>query len=83
MPKRTKLPDYHFIQNNPYGIKVGLKGAEGTLYNDKRYDDVLGTISPDCHCIVCGKMPQTVCEGCIEYLCEDHLFRHPDCEHGR
>ena len=34
---KSKLPEYHFIQNNPYGIKVGLKGAEGALYNDKRY----------------------------------------------
>ena len=31
----------------------------------------------------CTKMPQTVCKECNEYVCEDHLYRHPNCEEGK
>lgn len=32
-----------------------------------------------------GNKGQTlnVCIGCTEYLCNDHLYRHPNCEEGR
>lgn len=81
----VNMKDHHWIQNNPY-VKIAMKGGEGDMYNDKRYEDVLGSENSEyrsCTCIVCGKLPQLVCEGCIEYLCEDHVYRHPDCEEGR
>lgn len=31
----------------------------------------------------CEKYPQTVCMECNGYVCEDHIFRHPDCSEGR
>ena len=42
-------------------------------------------------CIVCkvkffqGNKGQAlqVCKGCMDYVCSDHLFRHPNCELGR
>jgi len=75
-PPYLKMP-----KGNPYGIKIGNPEAEDQ-YRHKRYDEIPKTLGEDywCHC---GKRPQTVCPECIEYLCEDHLYRHPKCEVGK
>jgi hypothetical protein len=78
------MKNHAWINNNPFGFKIGLSGAEGDMYRDKRYDDLIGPKGTEaCLCSVCGNMPQTVCEGCLEYLCENHVYRHPNCEEGR
>lgn len=38
---------------------------------------------PKCAYKSCEKYPQTVCTECVEYICEDHIFRHPNCEAGK
>lgn len=79
------MTDHTLIKNNPFGFKVAIRGCEAELYHDKRYDDILGAENTgvSCHCVVCSKMPQTVCKECVEYVCEDHLYRHPNCDEGR
>jgi hypothetical protein len=63
-------------------IKIANRGAEENLYRDKR---VAHIDTGEMACVVksCMKLPQTVCEGCLEYVCENHVHRHPNCEQGR
>ena len=67
-------------------IKIANKEANEFMVKDPRYD-ILGSTGEglDFQCVQksCTKMPQTVCKECIGYVCEDHLFRHPDCSEGR
>jgi len=65
-------------------IKIANKDADESFWKDPRYE-VLGGRGDDVKCITkfCTKMPQTVCKLCNEYICEDHMFRHPDCQEGR
>ncbi len=75
MPYRIDNPKYDFI-------KVANRGSEGELYRDERVAHI-DTGEMACAVKSCVKLPQTVCEDCIEYLCEDHLYRHPNCAMGR
>ena len=36
-------------------------------------------------CIVksCNLDPNGVCLGCQQYVCENHKYRHPDCDDGK
>ena len=54
-------PNKFWITNPKYNIIIANKGAEGSLYNDKRAENVkTGELS--CKVKSCSKMPQTVCE---------------------
>jgi len=84
----SKNNDGIIIPNNhqfPF-IKIANKDGDASMLNDPRYS-VLGSNQDgsDFHCCTkfCSKMPQTVCKECNEYICEDHLFRHPNCQEGR
>lgn len=37
------------------------------------------------HCIYkgCGNIPDKVCQECQEYVCNEHKYRHPDCDEGK
>jgi len=75
-------PNKFWITNPKYNIIIANKGAEEGLYRDKRADHIQ-TGDLKCKVKSCSKIPQTVCEECVEYVCEDHLHRHPDCDNGR
>ena len=81
-----KKHDYIWVPNpNPdYNIKIANRDAIAEKYtsNSSDYDDV-ETGSVECCQNDCTKMPQTVCKECNEYVCEDHLYRHPNCEEGK
>jgi len=67
-------------------IKIANLYAEETMYRDPRYDKLLGTNNTrgeDTSCFMCGKFPQTVCIECVEYVCENHIYRHSNCDLGR
>lgn len=65
-------------------LKRQLKPAEQLTK-----DDVLGARHHvnGVYCKVCEKEWNrggiTVCAECIEYYCDDHRYRHPDCINGR
>jgi len=49
-------------------------------------EQVLGnTTIKGLECIVksCGSNPNEVCEGCQQYVCVEHKYRHPDCDDGK
>jgi len=52
-------------------------------------DDVLGARhhGMGVYCHACEKEwnrgALTVCNECIEYFCDDHIARHPNCSNGR
>ena len=81
-----KKHEYIWIPNpNPaYNIKIANKEAVAEKYTSKSkdYDDV-ETGAVECCQKSCVKFPQTVCKECNEYVCEDHVYRHPNCEDGR
>ena len=70
----VRRPEYLKTPKNPWNIKIANLEGLGELYEGSTGE------SFECHC---GKRPQTVCKECLAYLCEDHLYRHPDCEAGR
>jgi len=76
------LPIPQNTWNKPLNIKIANQEGISELYRDKRYNEIPHTLGENfwCHC---GKRPQTVCVECLAYLCEEHLYRHPDCEVGR
>jgi|LWDU01.1.fsa_nt_gi hypothetical protein len=39
----------------------------------------------DVHCIVCKRenVSLTVCLECVEYCCDAHIYRHPNCSEGK
>jgi len=66
----------------------GTQRAEADLYKNKQasqkeiYEKVeTGEVA--CAYGGCTKMPDTVCEECIKYVCNEHLHRHPDCDEGK
>ncbi len=65
-------------------LKRQLKPAEQLTK-----EDVLGARHhvKGVYCHVCEKEWNrggiTVCAECIEYYCDDHRYRHPDCINGR
>ncbi len=82
-----KNPYIHVPRPNPYyNIKIANKDAVAEKYNSKsgreQYGDV-ETGAVECCQKSCTKMPQTVCVECLEYVCEDHIYRHPDCNQGK
>ncbi len=76
-----------WIPNPTYNfIKIANRGAEQELYYDSRYNpDRKLAIKEDMKCAYtsCETLPQTVCQSCNEYVCENHIYRHPFCEEGR
>ena len=66
----------------------GTQRAEAELYKNKlaaqkeAYDKV-ETGSVQCAYKGCSKLPDTVCEECVQYVCNEHLYRHPDCDEGK
>ena len=70
--------------NPNYNILIANKEANAEKYTSKSkdYEDV-ETGAVECCSKACTKMPQTVCRECLEYVCEDHVYRHPDCEEGK
>ena len=75
-------PNKFWITNPKYNIIIANKGAEESIYRDPRVAHIQ-TGEMKCKQKGCSKMPQTVCEDCVEYVCEEHLHRHPDCANGR
>ena len=82
--RRKDIIDYRDNFNPVYDISI-LK---------KKYltqDDVLGVgaggvMAGDVKCIVCKRVRVsgiTVCINCIEYVCDEHLYRHPNCDLGK
>jgi len=66
----------------------GLSRAEWKLIGEKNtayaeYRDKVHTGEVSCCNNSCSKLPDTVCETCIQYVCNEHLYRHPDCEEGK
>ena len=66
----------------------GTQRAEAALYknktaNQKEAYDKVETGEVSCAYKGCPKMPDTVCEECIKYVCNEHLYRHPDCDEGK
>ena len=68
----------------------GTQRAESDLYknniknlNQKEAYDKVSTGEVACAYSGCSKMPDTVCEECIKYVCNEHLHRHPDCDEGK
>ena len=58
-----------------------LIGEKNTAYAE--YRDKVETGEVKCCNNSCSKLPDTVCETCIQYVCNEHLYRHPDCEEGK
>ena len=58
---------------------------QGWKHNDKRYEELTGKSadSNDVWCVACESRPIGVCESCVEFVCKEHLYRHPNCEEGR
>ena len=88
MTNTDKKKDHIFVPNpNPeWNIKKANKDAVAENYGSKigreQYDDV-ETGAVECIQKSCNKFPQTVCQECFEYVCEDHLYRHPNCNQGK
>ena len=76
-----------WITNPKYDfIKIANPAGEAELYGRHDYNDGLSTgegYEMKCAYSSCPKLPQTVCRACTEYVCEEHLYRHPNCEDGR
>ena len=67
-------------------LRIANPRAEEELYFNKKYnpDQAIGLgVEMKCAYTSCEAFPQTVCAGCQEYVCENHLYRHPNCEVGR
>jgi len=82
----TDLPIW--INNPKYDfIKIANPGADDNLHYNKDYNEDIstGTKRDDVKCTYksCETLPQTVCRACNGYVCENHIYRHPDCEDGR
>jgi len=64
------------------------KRAEADLYKSKQvaqkevYDKV-ETGEVRCCTKSCENFPDGVCEECIQYVCKEHVHRHPDCDEGK
>jgi len=68
----------------------GTQRAEAALYknnmknvNQKEYMEKVSTGEVSCAYGGCDKMPDTVCEECIKYVCNEHIHRHPNCDEGK
>jgi len=85
MTDRIKRPEYLPIPNNRWGFKIANPEAEQDHYHDERYNEIPSSTGNDMSCTYkgCNKTVQTVCKGCVGYVCEEHLYRHPNCEEGR
>ena len=87
--KINRPPSYLHIPNGIMDLKIANPSGEATLYFDKakrkRNEALASTIGEDFECIYggCSKEPQTVCPECNGYICEKHLYRHPNCSEGR
>ena len=67
---------------------AGIQRAEAELLSNKKtnyaeYRDKVETGSVECIVKSCTNIPNTVCEECVQYVCKEHLYRHPDCKEGR
>lgn len=67
---------------------VDLKRSEADLLNTKNtayaeYRDKVETGTVECCQKSCTKLPDGVCEECIQYVCKEHEFRHPNCKEGK
>ena len=86
MTNTDKKHEHIFVPNpNPeYNIKIANKEALADNYINKsdQYDDVETGIV-ECVIKSCMSTPQTVCIECNEYVCENHVYRHPDCNQGK
>ena len=88
MTNTDKKDEHIFVPtpNPEWNIKIANKDAVAEKYGskdgDKDYGDV-ETGAVECCQKSCTKMPQTVCKECFEYVCEDHLYRHPNCNQGK
>ena len=64
------------------------KRAEADLYKSKQvaqkevYDKV-ETGEVRCCTKSCENFPDGVCEECVQYVCKEHVHRHPDCDEGK
>ena len=77
-----------WIPNQKYSfLKIANPAADASYYYDKKYNpDIaygIGRESIKCAYSSCETLPQTVCFVCNEYVCENHLYRHPNCDRGR
>ena len=86
MTNTDKKKDYIFVPNpNPeWNIKIANRDAIAENYtnNSKDYEGI-ETGAVECVQKSCTKFPQTVCQECFEYVCEDHVYRHPNCNQGK
>ena len=83
--KKFIPPKYLRIPNPLLDFKIANPAGEEDHYHDKRYEQIPHTIGESFNCVYreCANTPQTVCPECVEYICADHLYRHPNCEAGR
>jgi hypothetical protein len=59
--------------------------------DSEEFDEAINKEAGSVECSVCqvkigqGKLGENmnVCIECIEYVCDDHLYRHPKCSNGR
>ncbi len=65
-----------------------FKTEHGT--DSEEFHDAMREAGP-VECSVCGVrffqgnkgQALEVCKGCMEYVCTEHIYRHPHCEQGR
>jgi hypothetical protein len=65
-----------------------FKGEHGT--DSEEFHDAMREAGP-VECMVCGVrffqgnkgQALHVCKFCQEYVCTEHIYRHPHCEQGR
>ena len=87
--KRNTRPSYLPVPNGLEDIKIANPSGIAGLYFDKknreRNEFLPHTIGEDFECSYggCAKQPQSVCPECVSYICEEHLYRHPNCSEGR
>jgi len=69
-------------------MPIDLKRAESELLTHKNtaygeYRDKVSTGEVRCCNKSCENFPDGVCEECIQYVCKEHIHRHPDCSEGK
>lgn len=68
---------------------LGGKKREGT--DSEEFHDAVHVDAGPVECVVCGVRfgqgklggAMNVCIECLCYTCEEHKYRHPNCENGR
>jgi hypothetical protein len=66
-------------------------GKEKSPTDSEWFNDIMEKEAGAVECSVCkvkigqGKLGESmnVCIECLEYVCDDHLYRHPNCSNGR